>query len=229
MAASVCPAGGATEEKRATYHCNAAACHVKLAQFALGRDQCDKALALNGDYVKALMRRILCFEKLEEESAAEGGDSPLDGAFAGAGRGKGRPPGAAMAKEAGGEDASEGGASSAAADEGEAEEGEAEAPEAGVNGAPKDPQAANAKDFLQLALDDCGRWLELEPGCADAARKKSELEHKVKQKQERLQKEVMGKLKDLGNTILGKFGLSLDNFQTQKDPATGSYSINFKK
>ena len=38
-----------------------------------------------------------------------------------------------------------------------------------------------------------------------------------------------GKLKDLGNTVLGKFGMSLDNFKTDKDPNTGSYSINFKQ
>ena len=40
---------------------------------------------------------------------------------------------------------------------------------------------------------------------------------------------LSGKLKDLGNTILGKFGLSLDNFQSTKDPNTGSYSISFNK
>ena len=38
-----------------------------------------------------------------------------------------------------------------------------------------------------------------------------------------------GKLKDLGNTVLGKFGMSLDNFNAVKDPATGQYSINFKQ
>ena len=37
------------------------------------------------------------------------------------------------------------------------------------------------------------------------------------------------KLKELGNTVLGKFGMSLDNFKAEKDPETGSYSINFKQ
>lgn len=38
-----------------------------------------------------------------------------------------------------------------------------------------------------------------------------------------------GKLKELGNTVLGKFGMSLDNFKADKDPATGSYSISFQQ
>jgi hypothetical protein len=45
----------------------------------------------------------------------------------------------------------------------------------------------------------------------------------------RSQEEMLGKLKDLGNTILGNFGLSLDNFKAVKDPQTGSYSISFQR
>jgi hypothetical protein len=41
------------------------------------------------------------------------------------------------------------------------------------------------------------------------------------------QAEMLGKLKELGNGLLGKFGLSLDNFSAEKDPATGGYSIKF--
>jgi hypothetical protein len=44
---------------------------------------------------------------------------------------------------------------------------------------------------------------------------------------EKLKTETLDKLKDLGNSILGNFGLSLNNFQAQKDPNTGSYSISF--
>lgn len=29
----------------------------------------------------------------------------------------------------------------------------------------------------------------------------------------------------MGNSLLGKFGLSLDNFKMEKDPTTGNYSI----
>lgn len=41
--------------------------------------------------------------------------------------------------------------------------------------------------------------------------------------------EVISKLKDLGNTLLGKIGLSLDNFKVEQNPQTGSYNIQFKQ
>jgi hypothetical protein len=40
---------------------------------------------------------------------------------------------------------------------------------------------------------------------------------------------MLGKLKDLGNSLLKNFGFSLDNFKSVKDPATGAYSISFSQ
>lgn len=37
------------------------------------------------------------------------------------------------------------------------------------------------------------------------------------------------KLKEMGNSVLGRFGMSLDNFKAVKDPNTGSYSISMER
>jgi hypothetical protein len=55
------------------------------------------------------------------------------------------------------------------------------------------------------------------------------LERLSAEKMERQKEEMMGKLKELGNNVLGRFGLSLDNFKADKDPDTGSYNISFGK
>lgn len=34
-------------------------------------------------------------------------------------------------------------------------------------------------------------------------------------------------LKGLGNSLLGHFGMSLDNFKAVQDPVTGSYSLSY--
>jgi hypothetical protein len=78
-------------------------------------------------------------------------------------------------------------------------------------------------------LADYRAWVELEPSDRRAKSELERVEGLVKARDEALKSEMLGKLKDLGNSLLGKFGLSLDNFKAVQDPATGSYSINFQR
>ncbi|KAG1457035.1 hypothetical protein G6F46_009009 [Rhizopus delemar] len=62
----------------------------------------------------------------------------------------------------------------------------------------------------------------------ECTRAERELPIKIKVQMEKEKEEMMSKLKDVGNTILGKFGLSTDNFQFTQDPSgSGGYSVNF--
>ncbi|BGP15429.1 hypothetical protein JCM10213_005070 [Rhodosporidiobolus nylandii] len=54
------------------------------------------------------------------------------------------------------------------------------------------------------------------------------LPRKIEVQQEKEKEEVMGKLKDLGNMVLGKFGLSTDNFKFTEQPG-GGYGMQFQR
>ena len=90
-------------------------------------------------------------------------------------------------------------------------------------------QACEALDKPDGALADMKRVTELDPGNKQAKAAIPRLEAASAAKLEQQKEEMMGKLKDLGNSILGKFGMSLDNFNAVKDPETGSYSISMGK
>jgi len=78
------------------------------------------------------------------------------------------------------------------------------------------------------ALKDAKMAQENDPQNRDVRNHVRRLEKIEHERIENLKEETMGKLKDLGNSILGNFGMSLDNFKTEKDPNTGSYSISFQ-
>lgn len=74
---------------------------------------------------------------------------------------------------------------------------------------------------------DAKRALELDEGNVVATKLLERVGPKAEARREELKEEMINKLKDLGNTVLGKFGMSLDNFKAEKDPKTGGYSIKF--
>ena len=90
-------------------------------------------------------------------------------------------------------------------------------------------QACERLDKLEDALRDYKEIVAQEPGNRTVKAKIPGLEKECAARMEKLKEETLGKLKDLGNSVLSNFGLSLDNFKMQQDPSTGSYSISFNK
>jgi hypothetical protein len=82
-------------------------------------------------------------------------------------------------------------------------------------------------DKIEEALHDAQTAFQLDPTNRQIQNHVTRLKKLNDERLEKLKEETLGKLKDLGNSILGKFGLSLDNFKSVKDPNTGSYSISF--
>ncbi|KAF2075704.1 hypothetical protein CYY_003018 [Polysphondylium violaceum] len=90
-------------------------------------------------------------------------------------------------------------------------------------------QSREALEKHREALEDYQEILKLDAKFSQAHQAVKRLQPIVKAKEEQEREEMMGKLKDLGNMVLGKFGLSTDNFQFVKDPSSGGYSVNFKR
>lgn len=90
-------------------------------------------------------------------------------------------------------------------------------------------EAYEKLERYEEAISDMKKVLELDPSNVQARRNIVRLEPLAREKMEKMKEEMMGKLKDLGNNILGRFGMSVDNFKAVKDPNTGSYSISFQR
>ena len=81
---------------------------------------------------------------------------------------------------------------------------------------------------VEEALKDAQTALELEPTNSTTRKNVQRLQKLEDERLEKLKEETMGKLKELGNSLLGNFGLSMDNFQAVKGP-DGGYSISFNQ
>ncbi|KAK8792292.1 hypothetical protein WA171_002544 [Blastocystis sp. BT1] len=90
-------------------------------------------------------------------------------------------------------------------------------------------QAYLETDKLDECLADYDKILELDKSMTSYRSKRQELAKRIDERNEKLKQEMLGKLKEVGNKILGKFGMSVDNFKMVQDPATGGYSIKYEK
>jgi len=90
----------------------------------------------------------------------------------------------------------------------------------------------NSWSSLSSAQEDYNSLLELlPPGSAQQAEAKRELmllKPRVESAQKAETAEMLDKLKGLGNSLLGNFGLSTDNFKFEPN-GQGGYSMNFVK
>ncbi|CAH8387279.1 unnamed protein product [Eruca vesicaria subsp. sativa] len=89
-------------------------------------------------------------------------------------------------------------------------------------------EAHEKLEHFEEALTDLKKLLELDPSNDQAKKGIRRLEPLAAEKREKMKEEAIAKLKEMGNTILGKFGMSVDNFKAVKDPNTGSYSFSFQ-
>lgn len=90
-------------------------------------------------------------------------------------------------------------------------------------------EAHEKLEHFEEAIGDMKKILELEPSNDQARKTIRRLEPLAAEKREKMKEEMIGKLKELGNSVLGRFGMSVDNFKAVKDPNSGSYSISFQQ
>ncbi|XP_015171030.1 PREDICTED: tetratricopeptide repeat protein 1 [Polistes dominula] len=82
-------------------------------------------------------------------------------------------------------------------------------------------------DKLDESLEDYKKILTFDPSHSEANYAVRRLPPLINERNEKLKTEMLGKLKDLGNMVLKPFGLSTNNFELQKDPNSGGYSVKF--
>lgn len=90
-------------------------------------------------------------------------------------------------------------------------------------------EAHEKLEHFEEAIADMRKILELDPSNDQPRRAIRRLEPLADIKREKMKEEMIGKLKEMGNSVLGRFGMSVDNFKAVKDPNTGSYSISFQR
>ncbi|KAF7825697.1 Tetratricopeptide repeat protein 1 [Senna tora] len=83
-------------------------------------------------------------------------------------------------------------------------------------------EAHEKLENYEEAIADMKKILEIDPSNDQARKTIRRLEPLAAEKMEKKKEEMIEKLKDLGNSVLGRFGMSIDNFKAVKDPKTGN-------
>ncbi|KAL0660076.1 hypothetical protein Bca4012_080661 [Brassica carinata] len=89
-------------------------------------------------------------------------------------------------------------------------------------------EAHEKLEHFEEAVADLKKILEIDPSNDQARKGIRRLEPLAAEKREKMKEEAITKLKEMGNSILGRFGMSIDNFNAVRDPNTGSYSLSFQ-
>ncbi|OIW07583.1 hypothetical protein TanjilG_08470 [Lupinus angustifolius] len=90
-------------------------------------------------------------------------------------------------------------------------------------------EAHEKLEHIEEAISDMKKTLEIDPSNDQARKTIRRLEPLAAEKREKMKEEMIEKLKEMGNSVLGRFGMSIDNFKAVKDPNTGSYSMSFQR
>jgi tetratricopeptide (TPR) repeat protein len=86
-------------------------------------------------------------------------------------------------------------------------------------------QAYEHLEKTEEALEDLRAVQAIDPSWPKIAQSVERVEAAHKKRLDDIKDEALGKLKELGNSILGNFGMSLDQFNFQQDPKTGAWSM----
>ncbi|CAK8541552.1 unnamed protein product [Lathyrus sativus] len=90
-------------------------------------------------------------------------------------------------------------------------------------------EAHEKLEHFEEAIADMKKILEIDPSNDQGRKAIRRLEPLAAVKREKMKEEMIAKLKEMGNSVLGRFGMSVDNFKAVKDPNTGSYSISMER
>ncbi|KAJ3108425.1 cytochrome c oxidase subunit 1 [Phlyctochytrium planicorne] len=85
------------------------------------------------------------------------------------------------------------------------------------------------EDAVKACTEDWEEVQKQDPGNKEAMMAARTLPARIKEREESEKKEMMDQLKSLGNSFLGAFGLSLDNFAVNPNAGGEGYNIQFKQ